>query len=145
TSTNTDLYEYNLDTKDTVNLPEKKLGYATHPTYSPNGDLTYLQTKIDGEEADKNNITGRQTVIDISLSAARYGTVNSYVWSNDGKKVYFIAPINGTTQLFEVNFPGVTRIAVTVKQITDGDFDVTGIVGFSNNKVIVTRTDFNTA
>ncbi len=145
TSTNTDLYEYNLDTKQTVNLTEKNLGYDTHPTFSPNGDLTWLQMKNDGYEADKNDIIVRHKGIDINLTAAWDGTVNSYVWSNDGKKVYFIAPINGTTQLFEVNFPGVTRIAVTVKQITDGDFDVTGIVGFSNNKVIVTRTDFNTA
>jgi len=145
TSTNTDLYEYNLDTKQTVNLTEKNLGYDTHPTFSPNGDLTWLQMKNDGYEADKNDIIVRHKGIDINLTGGWDGTVNSYVWSNDGKKVYFIAPIDGTTQLFEVNFPGVTRIAVQVKQLTNGIFDVADIVGFVKDKVLVTRTDFNTA
>ncbi len=145
TSTNTDLYEYNLDTKQTVNLTEKNLGYDTHPTFSPNGDLTWLQMKNDGYEADKNDIIVRHKGIDINLTGGWDGTVNSYVWSNDGKKVYFIAPIDGTTQLFEVNFPGVTRIAVQVKQLTNGIFDVASIVGFVKDKVLVTRTDFNTA
>lgn len=145
TSTNTDLYEYSLDTKQTVNLTEKNLGYDTHPTFSPNGDLTWLQMKNDGYEADKNDIIVRHKGIDINLTAGWDGTVNSYVWSNDGKKVYFIAPVDGTTQLFEVNFPGLTRIAVTVKQLTNGIFDVASIVGFVKDKVLVTRTDFNTA
>jgi hypothetical protein len=33
-------------------------------------------------------------------------------------KVYFTAAIDGTKQLFEVNFPGMTRIAINVQQIT---------------------------
>lgn len=144
-STNTDLYEYNLETKNTANLTEKNLGYDTHPTFSPTGDLTWLQMKNDGYEADKNDIIVRHKGVDINLTAGWDGTVNSYLWSTDGKKVYFNAAVNGTQQIFEVNFPGVSRIAVTVKQITKGEFDVTGFVGFSGNKLLITRTDFNTA
>lgn len=145
TSTNTDLYEYNLENKQTTNLTERNEGYDTHPTFSPNGDLTWLQMKSDGFEADKNDIIVRHKGIDINLTAAWDGTVDSYMWSEDGKKIYFIAAVGGTMQLFEVNFPGLSRIAVTVKQVTNGDFDVTGIVGLSGNKILVTRTDFNTA
>lgn len=145
TSTNTDLYEYHLETKQTVNLTEKNPGYDTNPTFSPNGDLTWLQMKRDGYEADKNDIIVRHKGMDINLTAAWDGTVASYLWSEDGKKVYFTAAVDGTMQLFEVNFPGLSRIAVTVKQITNGDFDVTGMVGFSGNKILLTRTDFNTA
>lgn len=145
TSTNTDLYEYHLETKQTVNLTENNPGYDTNPTFSPNGDLTWLQMKRDGYEADKNDIIVRHKGMDINLTAAWDGTVASYLWSEDGKKVYFTAAVDGTMQLFEVNFPGLTRIAVTVKQITNGDFDVTGMVGFSGNKILLTRTDFNTA
>lgn len=144
-STNTDLYEYDIDTKQTKNLTESNPGYDTHPSFSPNGDLTWLQMKHDGYEADKNDIIVRHRGMDINLTAAWDGTVDSYVWSKDGKKIYFTAPVDGTVQLFEVNFPGVTKIAVNVKQLTKGDFDVTGIVGFVDNKVILTRTDFNTA
>ena len=144
-STNTDLYEYDIDTKQTKNLTESNPGYDTHPSFSPNGDLTWLQMKNDGYEADKNDIIVRHRGMDINLTAAWDGTVDSYVWSKDGKKIYFTAPVDGTVQLFEVNFPGVTKIAVNVKQLTKGDFDVTGIVGFVDNRVILTRTDFNTA
>jgi dipeptidyl aminopeptidase/acylaminoacyl peptidase len=145
TSTNTDLYEYDLATKTTKNLTESNLGYDTHPIFSPKGDLSWLQMKRDGFEADKNDIIVRHRGLDINLTAGWDGTVDSFTWSNDGKKVYFIAPIKGTKQLFEVNFPGLTKIAVRVTQLTDGDFDVNAIVGFSGTSVLVTRNDMNRA
>lgn len=145
TSTNTDLYEYNLETKTTKNLTEDNKGYDTHPVFSPDGHLTWLQMKRDGYEADKNDIIVRFRNIDMNLTAGWDGTVDDFKWSPDGKKVYFTAAVGGTKQLFEVNFPGLTRIAITVRQLTEGDFDVTGIVGFSGNRVILTRQDMNHA
>jgi dipeptidyl aminopeptidase/acylaminoacyl peptidase len=144
-STNTDLYQYNLDTKTTTNLTEKNLGYDTNPVFSPTGDLTWLQMKRDGYEADKNDIIVRFKGIDMNLTANWDGSVENFLWSKDCKKVYFTAAIDGTKQLFEVNFPGMTRIAITVTQLTSGDFDVADIYGFSGDKVIVTRTDMNHA
>lgn len=144
-STNTDLYEYNIKTGKTINLTENNKGYDTYPSFSPNGHLTWLQMKRDGYEADKNDIIVRYNGSDMNLTAQWNGTVNSYVWSEDGKKVYFTAPVNGTTQLFEVNFPAMTQVAITVKQLTEGDFDVTGIVKIFEDKAVLTRTDYNTA
>lgn len=142
-STNTDLYEYNLATKQTKNLTSGNPGYDTHPTFSPQGDLSWLQMKRDGYEADKNDIIVRHNGIDINLTANWDGTVDSFTWSEDGKKVYFSAAVDGTKQLFEVNFPGRTRIAITVRQVTDGMFDVNSIVGFTAGKIIVERADMN--
>lgn len=144
-STNSDLYEYDIQTGNTTNLTESNKGYDTNPSFSPNGHLTWLQMKRNGYEADKNDIIVRFNDYDMNLTAQWDGTVNSYVWSKDGRKVYFTAPVDGTTQLFEVNFPGMTKIAVTVRQITKGDFDVTGIVEITDNQAILTRTDYNTA
>lgn len=144
-STNTDLYEYNLATKQTKNLTEKNVGYDTHPTYSPQGHLTWLQMKRDGYEADKNDIIVRMGEVEQNLTANWDGTVDSYKWSPDGSRVYFVAAVGGTVQLFVVNFPGLKRIAPVVVQLTDGNFDVTGIVGFDGDKVVLTRTDFNHA
>ena len=144
-STNTDLYQYNLATKETKNLTESNVGYDTHPTYSPQGHLTWLQMKRDGYEADKNDIIVRMGDVEQNLTANWDGTVDSYKWSKDGSKVYFVAAVGGTVQLFEVNFPGLKRIAPVVRQLTDGNFDVTGIVGFDGDKVVLTRTDFNHA
>lgn len=144
-STNTDLYEYNIETKITKNLTETNLGYDTNPVFSPTGNLTWLQMKRDGYEADKNDIIVRFKGMDMNLTANWDGSVENYMWSPDGKKVYFTAAVDGTKQLFEVNFPGLTRIAVTVRQVTSGDFDVADVYGFSEDNVIVTRTDMNHA
>jgi dipeptidyl aminopeptidase/acylaminoacyl peptidase len=144
-STNTNLYEYNLEAKTTKNLTESNLGYDTNPTFSPTGNLTWLQMKRDGYEADKNDIIVRFKGMDMNLTANWDGSVDSFNWSADGKKVYFTAAVDGTKQLFEVNFPGMTKIAVMVNQITSGDFDVSDIVGFSGNNILVTRTDMNHA
>lgn len=144
-STNTDLYQYDLATQKTKNLTENNLGYDTHPLFSPNGDLTWLQMKRDGYEADKNDIIVSFKGMHMNLTGGWDGTVESFKWAQDGKKVYFIAAVDGTKQLFEVNFPGLTRIAITVKQLTNGDFDVTEIIGFDKTKVIVARNDMNHA
>lgn len=144
-STNTDIFEYTIESGKTVNRSAGNQGYDTHPDFSPNGDLTWLQMKRDGFESDKNDIIVNFKGMDMNLTGGWDGTVESFKWSPDGKKVYFIAAVDGTRQLFEVNFPGLTRIAVTVRQVTKGDFDVTSIVGFSGKNVIVMRNDMNHA
>lgn len=144
-STNSDLYEFNIETKVTKNLTENNPGYDTYPAFSPNGDLTWLQMKRDGYEADKNDIIVSFKGMNMNLTANWDGSVESFKWSVDGKKIYFTAAVDGTLQLFEVNSPGLTKIAVTVKQVTSGDFDVHAIVGISGDNIIVSRTDMNHA
>ena len=145
-STNTNLYEYNLETKTTKNLTESNLGYDTNPAFSPTGNLTWLQMKRDGYEADKNDIIVRvNDKFYQNLTAAYDGTVESFTWSKDGKKVYFLSPVDGTQQLFEVNFPGMTKMAITVKQVTSGDFDVHDIVDITGDVAILSRNDMNHA
>ncbi|KIA87160.1 S9 family peptidase [Flavobacterium sp. AED] len=144
-STNTNVFEYNLETGKTSNRTEDNLGYDTAPLFSPTGNLTWLQMKRDGYESDKNDIIVSFKGMNMNLTANWDGTVDHFMWSNDGKKIYFVAPIDGTKQLFEVNFPGLTKIAINVHQITNGDFDVNDLVGFSGDNIIVTRTDMNHA
>jgi dipeptidyl aminopeptidase/acylaminoacyl peptidase len=144
-STDTNIYEYNLESGKTINRTEENLGYDMAPQFSPSGDLTWLQMKRDGYESDKNDLIVSFKGIKMNLTANWDGTVSEFMWSKDGKKIYFIAPIDGTMQLFEVNFPGMTKIAVQVRQITNGDFDVNGLVGLSGDNFIVTRTDMNHA
>ena len=144
-STNTNIFEFDLETGKTMNRTEDNLGYDTAPQFSPTGNLTWLQMKRDGYEADKNDLVVSFKGMNVNLTAGWDGTVDHFMWSKDGKKIYFVAPIDGTKQLFEVNFPGLTKIAVKVHQITNGDFDVNDLVGFSGDNIIVTRTDMNHA
>ena len=144
-STNTDIYEYNLETGKTINRTESNLGYDTNPIFSPSGNLTWLQMKRDGYEADKNDIIVNFKGVNMNLTANWDGSVDNILWSNDGKKIYFTAPIDGTKQVFEVNFPGLTKMGVVVIQVTNGDFDVNDLLGFSGDNLLVTRTDMNHA
>jgi dipeptidyl aminopeptidase/acylaminoacyl peptidase len=144
-STNTDLYQYELSSAKTTNLTEGMKGYDTNPAYSPQGTLAWLSMKRDGYEADKNDIVVKNSTGAINLTAPWDGTVDSFVWSQDGTKIFFIAPINGTVQLFEVDYPGITKKQPTIKQITSGEFDVNAIVGQAGTTMVVSRTDMNHA
>ena len=144
-STNTDIYEYHLETGITENRTESNLGYDTNPTFSPTGNLTWLQMKRDGYEADKNDIVVSFKGTTINLTANWDGSVESFVWSKDGKNVYFQAPVDGTLQLFVVDFPGLTKKLPQVVQVTNGDFDVSGLVGIVGDKIFVTKSDMNHA
>jgi dipeptidyl aminopeptidase/acylaminoacyl peptidase len=143
TSTNTDLYAYELASKTTVNLTEGNKGYDTQPSFSKEGTLAWLQMDEPGYESDKNDIVIRKGDQHINLTEHWDGTVNAFRWSTDGKKIYFIAPISGTIQLFELSVPkkGLSNI----RQITNGQWDVTSLVGQSGNTMVVTRTDMNHA
>ena len=145
-STNTDLYEYNVETGQTKNLTEGMMGYDINPAFNQKGELAWLSMKRDGFESDKQDIIVSNGTSKINLTASRdIIHVEGFKWSEDNKTIFFWAPVNGTLQLFEVNYPGLTKIAPVVKQITKGDFDVTNIVAQVGNTLIVSRNDMNHA
>lgn len=144
-STNTDIYQYVLATGEVTNLTTGMMGYDVEPTYSSNGDLAWLSMARDGYEADKNDIYVRMRGVNINITQGWDGTVNSYTWSADGKSFYFTAAVDGTMQLFEVDLPTAVKKIPTVVQLTNGDFDIAGIVGQAGEKIVVSRTDMNHA
>lgn len=144
-STNTDIYAYEVATGKTTNLTERMPGYDTHPAYSEQGTLAWLSMGRDGYESDKNDIVVKIGNEQINLTRDWDGTINSFAWSQDGKKIFFTAPVDGTIQLFETAIPAGKPKRSAVKQITRGQFDVTGIVGQVVNELVVSRTDMNHA
>jgi dipeptidyl aminopeptidase/acylaminoacyl peptidase len=146
TSTNTDIYRYNLATKQTKNLTSDNLGYDTSPALSVNGKMAWLRMKTPGYEADKNDIMIMNDDDAVNLTAHWDGTVQSFLWSNDAAHIYFIAPIKGTRQLFQVKLPtNATNNSPAIEQLTSGQFDVNGIVAQIDGKLIVTRNSMNAA
>ena len=143
--TNTDIYQYNINTGKTNNLTADNKGYDTHPLYSVNGDLAYLSMKTDGFEADKNDIKVISNGITTNLTARWDESVNSFIWAADGKSLYFIAAVDGTLQVFNVDFPGMTKKLPVVTQITKGDWDVNNIIGLSGDLLIISRLSMNRA
>ena len=141
-STNTDIYQYDIESKKTTNLTEGMMGYDTHPSFSKDGVLAWLSMKEDGNEADKNDLYILHEGNRINLTASWDNTVFSYIWSNDGKKIYFTAATQGTQQLFEIE-PFAKN--PTPKQLTKGVFDISDILGQSGDLLVVSRNDMNRA
>jgi dipeptidyl aminopeptidase/acylaminoacyl peptidase len=107
-STNSDLYQYDLQSRETVNITEGMDGYDTDPVFSPNGEtLAWLSMARPGFESDKNVIWLMDTQSGLKRSAT--GNVDmsaSHVrWDEDSEKVYFIGGVEATYQVFamEVN------------------------------------------
>lgn len=150
TSTNTDIYRYDLVRKTTTNLTEGMNGYDTNPVYSPDGQkLAWLSMKTDGYEADKNDLVvfDKSTNKRYNLTKEWDGTVNTYLWSKDNKKIYFTAPVKGTVQIFEVDLITALkgRKGTNVKQVSTGAFDISGIVGEVDGGFVVTSTTMTRA
>lgn len=150
-STNTDIYRYDLNSTTITNLTEGMEGYDTHPDFSPDGQrLAWLSMKTDGYEADKNDIVisdPNRPDLRRNLTGHLDLTVNAFIWSLDGRKIYFTAPVKGTVQLFEVIVPPnlMTRDLPKIAQISEGQFDVTGIVGEYDGGLVVTSTTMTRA
>lgn len=144
-STNTDIFAYNIETKKTTNLTEGMMGYDIKPSYSSTGTLAFLSMKTDGYESDKNDIIIMNGAEKVNLTKDWDGTVDDYRWSTDGKKLYFTAASDGVVQMFSVEYPGSSKKAPVIKQITKGDFDVHAMTGQVGNIMVVERTDMNHA
>lgn len=149
-STNTDLYAYTLKDGSTKNITEGMMGYDMNPAFSPDGKyLAFTSMKTDGFEADKNDII----ILDWAhayqrnMTAHWDETVGGFRWSKDSKEIYFTAPWKGTEQLFSVRVPQnlMSKHLAHINAITEGRFDITGIVGETEQEIIVGRTDWNHA
>lgn len=102
--------------------------------------------KRDGYEADKQDIIVSNGKIKLNLTAHRDDIhVESFLWSRKGDSIYFIAPINGTLQLFRVNDALATNSTPVITQLTNGDFDISAIIGEADNMLFVARNDMNRA
>lgn len=144
TSTNTDIFAYDLATGATKNLTESNKGYDVNPKFSPDGkSLIWQSMARDGYEADKNDVkildwkSGKTTNLTAGWDESVSGDV---FWGADSKVIYFTAAFKGTKQLFSLD-PKNAK----VQQITKGDFDVNEIFADQKKSLLVGRTDINHA
>jgi len=152
-STNTDIYSYDLHSKNTTNLTIGMMGYDTQPLFSPDGKrIAWTSMKHDGYEADKNDIYvmdlgSKNDVYKMNVTEDWDGTVEGFIWDKNSTKIYFNAPWHGTVQAFEVTVGEklTNKFKPAIRQITVGDFDVAGITGQAGKELVITRTDMNHA
>jgi dipeptidyl aminopeptidase/acylaminoacyl peptidase len=136
-STNSDIYVYDIATKQTTNISEGMMGYDTNPQYSPDGkSIAWQSMERDGYEADQN----RLIVMDIESGEKVFASkdfdsnVDGFVWSTDSKSIYFYGVWHGETQLYKVEL-GDNKIT----QLTEGMYDYASVDLLGENKLVSKR------
>ena len=136
--TNSDLYAYDMGSKQTTLLTPGMPGYDKCPQFSPDGKmLLWSSMKRAGFEADKERIMimdwpSSGTMKDVSESLD--GSPGSLQWTADGSAIYFTAPYQEAYQLYKLD---MTNGSIT--RLTDGDHDYQG-VQIAGDMLIAIRT-----
>ena len=125
-STNSDIYVYDLNTKQTTNITEENKGYDTNPTYSPDGkSIAWLSMERDGYEADQNRLmvmnleTGEKTFVSKDFDS----NVDSYCWSADCERIYFTGVWHGESQVYQIDLANGNKIT----PLTEGMYDYASV------------------
>ncbi len=132
-STNSDLYAYNLETKETRNLTEGMMGYDTMPAFSADGNnLAWLSMENDGYESDKN----RLFILDVNsgektdLTSDWDYTIEEFAWANDSRSIFFLAYRDGVKPMFNI---GLDR---TISVIAQGECDYETLSPLADGRLI---------
>ena len=146
-STDSDIYLYNVETKETRNLckedeTDKNMGYDTNPQFSPDGkSIAWLSMERDGYESDRN----RLCVFDLESGQKTYVTeafessVDDYCWTADSKTLYFVGVWHGTSMIYSTNLKG------EVSQITEGQYDYASVSMIDTDKILTKRHSISEA
>ncbi|MDE5823004.1 MAG: S9 family peptidase [Paramuribaculum sp.] len=136
-STNSDLYVYDIESGSTSNMTEGMMGYDTAPAYSPDGKyIAWLSMEHDGYESDKNRIfiMNVETSEKTDLTTDWDYTADAIAWAADSKSIYFIAPKDGVTPIFNINLSNKE-----VKVIADGVFDYQSLAPLADGSLLTMR------
>lgn len=141
TSTNSDIYQYDLTTKATKNLSPDNAGYDNDPSYSPDGSkLAWLSMRKDGFEADKNIIhildlkTGKHVYTTESVDQ----TFGHAVWNSTGDKIYSLSPVDATYQIYEVSL-NKDNTMKSIRAVTSGIHNINS-VAIAGKKLIGSKS-----
>lgn len=160
-STDTDIYLYNIESKQTVNIckpanykePEINItksmknqavnseenlknnpGYDVNPKFSPNGQyVAWLSMARNGYESDRN----RLCVYNLKTGEKTYTTesfdsnVDDFCWSADSKTLYFLGIWHGCENIYQTNLKG------NVMQLTDGWNDYGSVQMLNDGKKLL--------
>lgn len=160
TSTDSDIYLYDLESGKTKNLckPEgyvepdfdatKSLehqaknkfaedinaGYDQNPQFSPDGTMIAWQSmERDGYESDRN----RLCVLNLKTGQKQYVTesfdsgVEGFCWASDNKTLYFVGVWHARQMVYQTNLKG------EVKCLTTGDYDYGSVQTIPNSKQLL--------
>jgi dipeptidyl aminopeptidase/acylaminoacyl peptidase len=127
-STNTDVYVYNIASKTTENITRGMNGFDRNPLYSPDGKwIAFTSMERAGHEADKNRlmIYNRLAGKIEELSKTLDQWVHGMEWAPDSKSIYLTAEDGATVQIYNMKVrSGDWKIVTKGVFNHDGGFDV---------------------
>ncbi|MBR3565185.1 MAG: S9 family peptidase [Paludibacteraceae bacterium] len=134
-STNSDIYLYNVKTRQTQNITEGMMGYDTNPKFSPNGKMIAWQSmERDGYESDQNRLfvmnleTGEKQFISSDFDS----NVDEYDWLDDSRLV-FAGVWHALQHLYLIDLEG------NIQELTDGQYDYVLAALHNQNTVFTLR------
>jgi len=139
-STNSDIYLYDLETKETENLTEGMMGYDVNPVFTSDGkNMLWQSMERDGYESDKN----RLFIMNLETKEKKYLTENfdqnvgSISLSEDNKFAYFVSDWHATDELYKINLE-----TAEIKKITKGIHNYRTVTQVGD-KLIATRVSMS--
>ena len=142
-STDSDIYLYNIETKEEFNLcklpgdPDQNMGYDINPLYSPCGKyMAWLSMEHDGYESDKNRLylMDLETKVKTDLTSKFDTDINEFCWDPNGAGIYFAAVWHGRTMIYLIT------PEAKITQITEGDYDYINISATGNFVYAIRRS-----
>lgn len=141
-STNSDIYIYNLASKQTKNITEGMMGYDKNPQFSPDGKfIAWESMERDGYESDQNRLfvmnlaTGEKQFV----SKAFESSINTYTWGNDSKTLFFTGVWHATSQIYKLD-----RASMKLQVLTKGVHDY-GTVKLVGKQLLASRHSMSMA
>ena len=125
TSTNSDLFIYNIASGDVKNITKGLLGADRNPLYSPDGKyIAFISLERPGFESDKSRVMlyNRTTGEINELTKSLDQWVEQMIWAPDSKSMYLTVSDHGREPIYQMNLDG------TFKRLTTGDYnDASGL------------------
>ena len=136
-STNSDIYIYDIATKQVVDITADNFGYDTNPQYSPDGQyIAWLSMERDGYESDLNRlfIMNLQTGEKRFVSKALETNVDEFIWDENSKGLFGVSVWHGETHIYYYDL----QKGDAVTQITEGQYDY-GSISLCGDKLVTKR------
>jgi dipeptidyl aminopeptidase/acylaminoacyl peptidase len=139
-STNSDIYLFDIASKQVTNLTDGMMGYDMAPLYSPDGKkIAWQSMERDGCESDKI----RLFIYDIAAGTKTEYTKNfdqnveNLAWNDDSQTLYFTSDWHATDEIYKLNV-----VDGVITKITEGIHDYIGVIP-GNGKLIATRVSMS--
>jgi len=139
-STNTDIYLYNTESSETLNLTSGMMGYDQNPVFSTDGTkLAWESMERDGYEADKvrlfiaNLTTGEKT----DYTSKFDQNVAGLKWTADAKSIFFVSNLQGTDEICRLDLADGS-----IARITDGVHDYLN-VALAGDKLVAEKVSMS--